>query len=122
MWNLLFDRPQVTLAKKLPKRAGRRPFVECLEDRCLPGTLIDLGTLGGYNSYGLAINSSGVVIGASYSYMFTGDHAYSYASDNGTMTDIGTLGGTFSAAFGINDEGQIVGASFTSDGTMHAFC
>src|SRR5437868_5550682 len=114
MWDLLFDRAPLRWKRNLSRRPARRPFVECLEDRCAPSSIIDLGTLGGYNSNGWAINNSGIVIGDSYSYMFSDDHAYSYASDNGPMTDMGTLGGSFSAALGINDAGQVVGVSSTS--------
>src|SRR5215472_10924117 len=124
MWNLLFARSRVIRIDNLRQRLGRRPIVEALENRCSPSSIrsfIDLGTLGGVNSYGLAINSSGMVVGDSYAYLFYNMNAYSCESDNGTMTDLGTLGGNFSEALGINDSGQIVGDSMTSDGYTHAF-
>ena len=71
--------------------------------------ITDLGTLGGFYSRGMGINSSGQVVGVS----FTADsveHAFLYSGD--VMTDLGTLGGTESSASDINDSGQVVGSSF----------
>src|SRR5439155_24086951 len=98
-----------------------RPTLEYLEDRCAPGSIVDLGTLGGYNSYGFAINAAGMVVGDSYTNQFNGQHAYSYGSDSGTMSDLGTLGGDSSQAMGINDPGQVVGGAITAQGIEHAF-
>src|SRR5207302_4929127 len=108
MWSLLFDRPGITTNKNL---AGQRPFLETLEDRCSPSSIIDLGTLGGYNSYGLALNNAGVVVGNAYLNGFSGMGAFRYGSDTGTLTNLGTFGGTFAEARGINDAGQIVGGA-----------
>src|SRR5205814_6792867 len=58
-------------------------------------------------SYGSAINSAGVVVGAS---AVVGDgsmHAIRYSG--GVMTDLGALGGSNSYAGAINDRGQVVG-------------
>src|SRR5438045_2341520 len=117
MWDLLGDRGWINRQK-----LSRRPVVESLEDRCAPSSIIDLGTLGGYNSYGMALNNSGMVVGDSYINMFAGPHAYCCPGGDGSaMTELGTLGGASSEALGINDAGQIVGGSLTSDGSWHAY-
>ena len=78
--------------------------------------VIDLGTLGGDDSYACSINSSGEVAG--YSWTVSGypgtPHAFLY--QNGRMTDLGTLGGSTSSAYGINDSGQVVGMASTRAG------
>src|SRR5690349_15695978 len=105
MRNLLSDQPG------LANKAARRLFLEILEKRNAPSSIIDLGTLGGLNSYGLAINNSGMVVGGSNIYSFYDPHAYCYESDIDAMMDLGTLGGNMSEGRGINDFGQIVGES-----------
>jgi len=75
------------------------------------GTMTDLGTLGGSDSYSDAygINASGQVVGEWAT--STGDD-YAFLYSNGTMTDLGTLAGynwVFSVATGINASGQVVG-------------
>lgn len=79
------------------------------------GSAIDLGTLGGMNSEGIAINAIGQVVGNSEIDPSSFDeHAFLYS--NGVMSDLGTLNGGYSDARDINDNGQVVGES---DG--HAF-
>lgn len=77
------------------------------------------GSLGGANSYGMAINNQGVVVG-------NGQNAQGYlhafeASSKGTV-DLGTLGGSQSYAYGINDAGTVVGYSYLAGNqSTHAF-
>ncbi len=90
-------------------------------------TIVDLGTLGGTNSIGYAVNNKGQVAGDSY--LSNGrTRAFLYA--NGIMTNLGTLGGEYSGAshytskyvfMGVNDNGQVSGTSLTSSGHEHAF-
>jgi len=81
--------------------------------------MTDLGTLGGTDSYGMAINNAGQAVG--YSYTRTSEiHPFSFFS--GVLHDLGTLGGTVAEATAINNFGQIVGYSLTSGNTAkHAF-
>jgi probable HAF family extracellular repeat protein len=84
-----------------------------------PSHVVDLGTLGGKNSFAVDINDRGQTVG----YAYTSDdlqHAFLYTDATG-MTDIGTLGGSRSYAYGINGRGQIVGNSTTAAGATHAF-
>jgi probable HAF family extracellular repeat protein len=73
------------------------------------GTMIDLGTLGGYGSAARGINDDGAIVGESIT--ANGDtHAFLF--EDGTMTDLGTLpGDDESVAYGINDSEAIVGYS-----------
>jgi probable HAF family extracellular repeat protein len=93
-----------------------RPF------RWQNGTMTDLGTLGGEIGFithrANAINSSGDVVGMSYTAGGDG-HAFLY---DGSMNDLGVLtGGDTSVAYDINDDDQIVGTSNVTGGAFHAF-
>jgi uncharacterized membrane protein len=84
-----------------------------------PGTIEDLGTLGGPSSFGLAINAKGHISGVSYlSYAephSAGVHAFRY--DGFGLIDVGALPtSNFSWGYGINDEDVIVGPSFVDVG------
>ena len=57
-------------------------------------TMVDLGTLGGTRSVGLAINASGQVAGGATIAGNAAQHAFLW--DGTTMLDLGTLGGSFS--------------------------
>lgn len=77
--------------------------------------MIDLGTLGGEESWAYGLNNAGQVVG--WGELDSGIyHAFVWADDNGNgltdpneMQDLGTLGGLFSSAYGISDQGVIVG-------------
>jgi len=90
---------------------------------CSPLYAIDynvthLGSLGGKNSLGRAINNLGQVTGSTY-VTGGGTHAFLY-SGNGPMLDLGTLGGKNSYVYAINESGQVVGSSQGANGT-HAY-
>lgn len=70
------------------------------------GVLTDLGTLGGSSSVALAINNSGVIVGASQSN--TGLQAFVYTAGAG-MTNISPPG-YGSIALGVSDSGLVVGS------------
>jgi probable HAF family extracellular repeat protein len=79
----------------------------------------DIGTLGGTQSQGVAINASGQVTGDSLTAGDQALHAFMY---DGTMHDIGTLSGGYSNGWAINNSGQITGEASRADGATVAFC
>ncbi len=81
--------------------------------------MLDLGTLGGTSSEGIAINDSGQVTGAPHDRPMRPRHAFLW--DGTTMQDLGTLGGTVSVGVAINASGQVTGYAATADGDRHAF-
>jgi len=70
--------------------------------------VIDLGTLGGPQSFATGINARSEVTGVSET---TGDVLTRAFFWNGTMQDIGTLGGSFSQGNGIGNSGLVTGSS-----------
>jgi probable HAF family extracellular repeat protein len=86
----------------------------------LPGPgipkMIDLGTLGGNDSYGMAINANNHVVG--YSTLNGGlDRVHAFLYDGRKMRDLGSLDGSVSGAdqsyaLGINIIDQVVGYSY----------
>ena len=83
------------------------------------GRTIDLGTLGGADSYSAGINDQGEVTGGAQTRKGIW-HAFVYNPRLG-MRDLGTLGGPSSQGTAINQSGQVVGYSDTFDGHWHAF-
>jgi probable HAF family extracellular repeat protein len=79
----------------------------------------DLGTLGGFSSFGSSINDAGQVAG----HAETGSgrwHAFRYTPGIG-MQDLGTPADIFMFAGGINAAGQVVGRMDRSGTATHAF-
>jgi len=80
------------------------------------GTMVDLGTLGGWQSWAIAINGSGQVVGTSMNQNDTAYHAFLY--DQGTMYDLNQLiiepadHPIMWGAQDINNFGQIVGVNY----------
>src|SRR5262245_41150979 len=84
--------------------------------------IYNLGTLGGSESYGTAVNDAGQVAGYSID---TAYPAFRYAGtpgSGGIMRDLGTLGGTYALGSAVNRAGQVAGSSYlTGDMTYNAF-
>jgi probable HAF family extracellular repeat protein len=92
------------------------------------GQIVNLGTLGGYESVAFAVNGSDQVTGAAAntisdpnSFFGWGTQTRGFFYQNGVITDIGTLGGNDTLAFLINDAGQIAGQSGKADGSVDPF-
>jgi len=73
------------------------------------GTLTDLGTLGGVQSAGYAINASGDVVGNAF---VASGQSHPFLYSRGVMHDLGTLPDNEQwshVAYGVNDAGRVVG-------------
>jgi probable HAF family extracellular repeat protein len=89
-----------------------------------PGSIQDLGTLGGSQSSAAAINSAGQIVG--YAVDSNGvSRAFLYT--NSKMVDLNSLippnssWTNLEAATGINDTGQITGYGHLANGSFHSF-
>jgi probable HAF family extracellular repeat protein len=88
------------------------------------GAIADLGTLGGgYESWALAVNDKGDVVGFSSNLVpdpdaflcapgFACTQTRAFLWRNEVMLDLGTLGGSDAIASLVNDRGQVAGASY----------
>jgi probable HAF family extracellular repeat protein len=85
------------------------------------GTMTDIGVLLANlpNSYGLAINDLGHVVGVAYNKNFTAPRAFYYSG--ATAVDIGDLGGKGASALAINNRGEVAGYLTASNDSDRAF-
>jgi probable HAF family extracellular repeat protein len=95
-------------------------------DNAVNDLMVDLGTLGGTNSWGRAINADGQIVGESDYDAPTGEHyTRAFLWQDNTMTDLGTLRDDrhqgFSAASGVNNSGAVVGWAENEDRERRAF-
>ena len=81
--------------------------------------IIDLGTLGEWESFPYAMNDAGQVVGESLTTTFR-NHAFLWTPGEG-MIDLDTPGGERSCARAINNAGQVAGWATTADGERRAF-
>src|SRR3954463_15872624 len=73
--------------------------------------IVDLGTLGGIESWASAINNRSQVVGDSGT---ASGEQHAFIWQKNTLTDLGTLGGGLSSAAAINDRGEVIGTSSTA--------
>lgn len=76
------------------------------------GSVTQLGTLGGANSYATAVNDGGEVVGNAGT---PSGYEHAFLEMGGVIQDLGTLDGGSSYAYGINSSGAIVGYSWSEN-------
>jgi probable HAF family extracellular repeat protein len=81
--------------------------------------VVDIGTLGGPNSFPVGMNARGEVTGSSDLSIGSPRHAFVWRAGN--LIDLGTLGDVGSSAAAINDDGAVVGTSAVLYGSGEAF-
>src|SRR5262245_6518030 len=91
------------------------------------GVMRELGTLGGPDSIGAAINEPGQAIGISYINFTPNDTTgiptvHPFLWENAKMLDLGSLGGTFGEPAALNNRGDVAGAmNLPGDEITHPF-
>jgi probable HAF family extracellular repeat protein len=86
--------------------------------------ILNLGTLGGNNSYAIAMNGRGQIAGDAFNTIpdpfagtlvpFGATEVHAFLWEEGAMQDLGTLGGTESRAYFLNERGEVTGISYTN--------
>jgi probable HAF family extracellular repeat protein len=81
-------------------------------------SMLTLNYQAGFSSWGMAINNSGMIVGAGTT---AGGQTVATYWQGGTAHQIGLLGGSFSSAYGVNNSGEVAGTSTVPNGAMAAF-
>lgn|GEM_PF-1804227 len=81
------------------------------------GGMSELGTLGGFNSRAVVINSQGTIAGWAQD---NDDYARPVLWQGGMVMELPTLGGSQGTAWGLNDAGVAVGNTESGAGDFHA--
>jgi probable HAF family extracellular repeat protein len=84
------------------------------------GQIINLGTLGGNQSFALSVNNRGQVVGVAtntipdpFDFLFV-TQLRAFLWQEGAIQDLGTLGGPEAQALFVNERGQVAGFSLTN--------
>jgi uncharacterized membrane protein len=119
--NFINDRGQITGAalNAIPDAFTNELFIGATQVHAFlweHGSMQDLGTLGGPDSFGYYINEHGEVTGQSFTNDIPNETTGIPTLDpflwrDGRMLDLGSLGGTFGVPDALNNRGQVVGGS-----------